>query len=347
MDRHLNQLTKPRGSLGRLEKLAARLCQIQQTLKPETTPRRLVLFAGDHGVAASGVTAWPSAVTGLMIQNIRNGGAGSSVLAARTRTEAVLVDVGSISGETAERFESGDGLSKPDPRFSVVFRNRRLRAGTRDLSHESALTGAEFEQALEIGRQEARTAAADGIQIVATGEMGIGNTTPSACLSMLLANVELQNAVGRGAGADEITLERKRQVVQEAVERARKLWKVDSLTALASVAGLEIAAIAGFFLEARSAGLTIILDGYVTTAAALIARHIRPGIEESLIASHLSAEPGHRMVLEHLGLTPFLEWDLRLGEGTGALLLMPLLDAAAAVVGRMATFADLGIQSTG
>ena len=335
---HLDSLTKPARSLGRLEELAARLCEIQQTIAPQTMPRRIVLFAGDHGVASSGVTVWPSDVTGLMIENIRGGGAASSVLARQTQTELVLIDVGSTGKEVADDGRSA-GLSDP-----VRFRSRKVRPGTRDLSREPALSVAEFEQAFGVGREEAKVASAEGVRVLAAGEMGIGNTTPAACLAMLLADVPLVEAVGRGAGADDATLDRKRRVVEQAVQRARQEWSKDPLAAIAAIAGLEIAAMAGFFAEAQAAGLTILLDGYVAGAAALVAEFRVPGTVRSMIAAHLSAEPGHRLVLQKLRLEPFLHWNLWLGEGTGALLLIPLLDAAAAITQEMAKLQDVGIS---
>jgi len=335
---HLDSLTKPARSLGRLEELAARLCEVQQTLFPRTTPRRIVLFAGDHGVTASGVTAWPSEVTRLMVKNIRAGGAASTVLARQTQTDAMLIDVGVLGDVCADEGQA------PAERPGIRFRRRRIRAGTRDLALEPALLLGEFEAAIHVGRDEAREAASDGMRVVAAGEMGIGNTTPSACLAMLLADVPLGEAVGRGAGADDAVLDRKRQVVEQAVGRVRRRWAREPLAAVAAVAGLEIAAMAGFYAEAHAAGLTIVLDGYVAGAAALIAELLTPGAARSMIAAHLSAEPGHRFVLDRLRLRPFLHWNLRLGEGTGALLLMPLLDAAAAMTTQMARLQDLGIS---
>jgi nicotinate-nucleotide--dimethylbenzimidazole phosphoribosyltransferase len=269
-----------------------------------------------------------------MIDNIRGGGAASSVLADATRTGLRLVDVGALSG----------GLELDNPAPEIVYRKERIRAGSRNLYREPALSGEEFERAVQIGREEAALACDEAMAVVACGEMGIGNTTSAACLAMLLADVPLDEAVGRGAGAGDEVFHRKQQVVRAAVGRARAGNAAGSRQAMASVAGLEIAAMAGFFLAAHDAGMTILLDGYVTTAAALIAQRITPGCERSMIASHLSAEPGHRGALKALGLSPFLTWDLRLGEGTGALLLMPLLDAAAAICGRMRTLAELGIS---
>ncbi len=191
---HLDSLTKPPRSLGRLEDLAARLCEIQQTLTPQTAPRRIVLFAGDHGVVGSGVSAWPSEVTRLMVQNLRAGGAAGTVLARQTQTDGVLIDVGVIGDASAD-----DGPSRAE-RPGMCFRRRRIREGTRDLSLEPRHLPDEFEAAINAGRDEAKRAASDGMCVVAAGEMGIGNTTPSACVAMLLADVPLGDAVGRARG---------------------------------------------------------------------------------------------------------------------------------------------------
>lgn len=328
VQQHLDSLTKPPGSLGRLERLAARLCLIQQSLRPVTRPRRLVLFAADNGVVAEGVTVWPAEVTGLMVQNILAGGAASSVLARSTNTELILVDVGTQSPPLL-----------PQPGYV----NAKVRSGSRNLAREPAMTVAEFDQAWEVGADQARRAAEDGMRIVAAGEMGIGNSTPAACLTMLLADVPVAHAVGRGAGADDETLARKRAVVELAVERIRSR---DLRSAIAAVCGLEIAALAGFYAASAKAGLPIVLDGFIASSAALVAQQLSPGTQTALIAAHRSAEPGHAALLAKLKLSPYLDgWEMRLGEGSGALLLMPLLDAAAAVVGDMATFAQARIRS--
>lgn len=325
--RHLDTLTKPPGSLGRLEELAARLAFVQQSLAPKTRPRRLVLFAADHGVVAEGVSAWPSEVTGLMISNIVSGGAASSVLARATDTELLLVDVGAVSDPLPAR--AGYVVAK-------------VRSGARNLAREPALTVEEFDRAWEVGAAQARSAAADGVRVVAAGEMGIGNTTAAACLAVLLAGVPVEQAVGRGAGADDATLAKKRDVVAAAT-RARTAPVAKE--AMAAVGGLEITAMAGFFATAAAAGLTVVLDGFIATAAALVAEALAPGTRARLIAAHRSAEPGHEPMLAALELTPTLDnWQMRLGEGTGALLAMPLLDAAAAVVRDMATFDQIGIR---
>lgn len=328
---HLNSLTKPPGSLGRFEDLAARLCLIQQSLRPLTRPRRLVVFAADHGVVAEGVSAWPSEVTGLMIANIVYGGAACSVLAKTTETELTVVDVGARS------------LPLGPQRGYLLA---RVREGSRNLAREPALSVAEFDQAWEIGRAQAADAAAAGMRVVAGGDMGIGNTTAASCLAMLLADLSPERAVGRGAGADDAALVRKRAVVESAVARARAIQGADAKSAIAAVCGLEIAAMAGFFAAAAEFGLTIVIDGFIATSAALVAQALVPESSKFMMASHCSAEPGHAGMLAHLGLTPWLDWQLRLGEGTGALLLMPLLDAAAAMVGQMATFSQAGIAAS-
>ncbi len=329
VQQYLDGLTKPPGSLGRLEESAVRLATIQQTLAPKTSPRRLVIFAADHGVVEAGVSLWPSSVTGLMVANILNGGAASSVLAAQFQTELHLVDVGT--------------QSEPLPRRARYF-PQAIRKGSRNLAHESALTRAEFDAAWAIGSEHAQHAKTDGIRLVIAGEMGIGNSTPAACLAMLLANVPLEYAVGPGAGTDETRLAKKREVVAHAVDRARVNFASNPIDAIAAVAGLEIVAIAGFFAKAAEEKLTILLDGYIATAGLLIAETLAPGTTTQVLAGHCSAEPGHQLMLDFLCLSPILEnWELRLGEGTGALLALPLLDASAAILTSMATLASFGI----
>jgi nicotinate-nucleotide--dimethylbenzimidazole phosphoribosyltransferase len=327
--RRLDSLAKPRGSLGRLEAVAARLALTQNTLAPATRPRKIVLFAADHGCVAAGVTAWPSAVTQMMIGTIAAGKAASSVLAADTGTALALVDVGSLGPKL-----------EPAPAF---YRYAPVAAGTKNLAKGPAMTAAEFDAAWTIGAEEARKAVAEGCKVLAAGEMGIGNTTPSACLAALLADVPVDDAVGPGAGADAAGMERKRKVVATAVARARPLLAEKPKAAIAEVAGFEIVAMAGFYAAAAQGGATVVLDGYVSGAAALIAVRLAPPSAKAMIAGHCSAEPGAKGVLAALGLEPVLDWNMRLGEGTGALLAMPMLDAAAAILTKMATLEELGV----
>jgi nicotinate-nucleotide--dimethylbenzimidazole phosphoribosyltransferase len=325
---HLDGLTKPPGSLGRLERLAARLCAIQRTLAPVARPRRLVVFAADHGVTAEGVSAWPSAVTGLMVANIRAGGAASNVLARASGTELRLVDCGA-AGPPVE----------PAPHVRVA----RVANGTRNLARGPAMDVGQFDAAWALGAEEAESALGDGVRVLLAGEMGIGNTTSASALAMLLADVPLDRAVGRGAGSDDAQLARKVTVVAEAVERARARARTSPRAAVADVCGFEIAAMAGFFAAGAAGGATLLVDGLIATAGALAAEAFAPGCVRAMIAAHRSLEPAHGAMLEQLGLEPFLEWELRLGEGTGALLLCGLLDAAAAMCGEMATLKSMGI----
>jgi len=329
---HLDGLTKPPRSLGRLEELAVRLCLIQGTLSPQTTPRRLVIFAADHEVSSAGVTAWPSSVTGAVVKAMCAGTAASTVLARLTNTDVVVVNVGTFD----------EPIDARTPTNSTRYRTCRIRAGARNLAAEPALTADEFHRAWEIGAQEAAAAAGDGVAVVLAGEMGIGNTTATSCLTVLLADVPVLTAVGRGAGTDDETLLRKRAIVESATTRARALSRRDQLAAMASVAGFEIIAMAGFFAAAAGLGLTIVLDGAIAGAAALVAEQQSPGTSSCMIAAHLSTEPSHGPALERLGLTPFLDWNLRLGEGTGSLLLLPLLDAAVGMITELAPLSSLG-----
>jgi nicotinate-nucleotide--dimethylbenzimidazole phosphoribosyltransferase len=324
---HLNALAKPQGSLGRLELVAARLAITQQSLSPQTRPRRIVLFAGDHGVVNSGVSAWPSAVTTAMMATIARGRASSSALARSADCDLRLIDMGSITP-----------LPQPHPPFMTA---QRIAAGTADLAHGPAMTIAQFDAAWAAGAAEARAAIAQGYPIVLAGEMGIGNTTAAACLTMLLTGADAATATGSGAGADNVMRAHKQAIVARAVARERGTSGTDPKAAIAALCGFEIAAMAGFYAAAAQGKATILLDGYVTTAAALIAQSLVPGTARQMIAAHRSAEPGHRAALDRLGLEPMLEWEMRLGEGTGALTALPLLDAAAALLCDVATLVEV------
>ncbi len=324
---HLDALAKPQGSLGRLESIAVRLALTQQSLCPKTEPRHITLFAADHGVVESGVSAWPSAVTTAMMATIAGGRASSNALARAAGCDLRLIDVGSIAP-----------LAPSIPAFVSV---QRIAPGTQNLAHGPAMTEVQFDAAWDVGAQAAQAAISQGFRVLIAGEMGIGNTTPAACLTMLLAGTDAATATGKGAGADDAMRVHKQGIVNAAVDRERPLFAANAKAAIAALCGFEIAAMAGYFATAAGAGATILLDGYVTTAAALIAERLTPGTAGRMIAAHLSAEPGHRVALAALGLEPMLEWDMRLGEGTGALTALPLLDAAAALLRDVATLAEV------
>ena len=324
---HLDALAKPQGSLGRLERIAARLATTQQTLSPQTHPRCIALFAGDHGVVESGVSAWPSAITTAMMATIAGGRASSNALARAANCDLRLIDVGSVTPLVANC-----------PSF---VSEQRVAGGTQNLVFGPAMSEAQFDTAWAIGEQAAQTAINDGCRVLIAGEMGIGNTTPAACLTMLLAGTDAATATGKGAGADDAMRAHKQAIVEAAVVRVRPLMAANPKAAIAALCGFEIAAMAGFYAAAAKAGVTILLDGYVTTAAALIAEKRAPGTANQMIAAHLSAEPGHIAALTALGLEAMLEWEMRLGEGTGALTALPLLDAAAALLTEVATLSEI------
>jgi len=322
---HLDALAKPQGSMGRLEALATDLARIQQRLDPVTHPRRLILFAADHGVVADGVSAWPQAVTGAMMATIAAGKATSSALAAAHECDLELIDAGAALPPA--------GAALPPPEL--------LAGGTRSLAHGPAMTAEQFAAAWDLGEKAARRAADAGVAVLLLGEMGIGNTTTAACLTMLLAGADSDTATGRGAGADDEILVRKRAIVIAAAARAAVMLGDDPRAAIAEVAGFEIIAMAGCFAEAARLRLTLLLDGYVATAAALVAERLYPGTTTMMIAAHQSAEPGHAAALAQLGLAPLLDWQMRLGEGSGALVALPLLDSAAALIGKVALLSEV------
>ncbi|MEH3040718.1 MAG: nicotinate-nucleotide--dimethylbenzimidazole phosphoribosyltransferase [Sphingomonas paucimobilis] len=322
---HLDALAKPRGAMGRLETLATELALTQRRIDARTAPRQAVLFAGDHGCVAEGVSAWPSAVTAMMVATILSGRATSNALAAAADCPLRLIDVGMAGARVA------------GPSF---FRDARVAEGTAPLGAGPAMTVAQFDAAWAVGADEAMRAIDDGAVLLIAGEMGIGNTTPAACLTALLTGLDRQAAVGRGAGADDAVLAAKHRVVAAATARAQGM--ADPRDAIASIAGYEIAAMAGFYATGAARGATLVLDGYVSTAAALIAERLAPGSVRAMIAGHRSAEPGHGAALAALGLTPVLEWEMRLGEGSGALTALPLLDASAALLNDVVRLDQIG-----
>jgi nicotinate-nucleotide--dimethylbenzimidazole phosphoribosyltransferase len=319
----LDALAKPQGSLGKLERLAARLAATQGRLDPRTRPRRLVIFAGDHGVVAEGVGLWPAEVTGAMMRLMRAGRSSACALGGAAGAEFLLVDAGS----KAEGIPPGPG-----------FLDARVGRGTASFAHGPAMSVAEFDAAWALGARVARESAEAGFAVLALGEMGIGNTTAAAALGALLTGASVEALVGPGAGATPESLARKRAVVAAGLAHARR--ETDPRAAIAAICGFEIAALAGCIAEAARLRLTVVLDGLIVGAAALVAARLDPGALASAIAAHVGAEPGHVRMLEALGLEPFLDWGLRLGEGTGAALLLPLLDAAAALLTEVATLEE-------
>lgn len=318
------QLTKPAGSLGQMEDLACRLAALQGREVPLPLTPAITVFAGDHGVCAEGVSAFPQEVTGAMVANFVHGGAAISVLARVNQARLEVVDAGVAA--------SLDGLP-------IV--HAKVRAGSGNIRREAAMSAAEVQQALDVGRNAARRAIASGATLLIAGDMGIGNTTPSAALICRLGKYSPEAIVGRGTGIDDAGLALKRQVVADAL--ARVTAGLDGCGVLAELGGLEIAAMAGFYLEGAAQGVPLLLDGFISTAAALAAQAIDPAITPWFIASHCSQETGHQLALAALGLTPLIDLGFRLGEGSGAAAAIPLLQQAIALHAGMATFAEAGV----
>ncbi|HZC33297.1 MAG TPA: nicotinate-nucleotide--dimethylbenzimidazole phosphoribosyltransferase, partial [Candidatus Bathyarchaeia archaeon] len=331
----LDRLTKPPGSLGRLETIATQLAGITGLGLPRVERPAIIVFAGDHGVTAQGVSAYPSDVTAQMVANFVGGGAAINVLGRLAGAEVVVVDVG-VAGAIP-----GVGTGSPGRGARLV--QSRIADGTRDMTVEPAMTRADAIAAIEVGRLVVVELIASGVDLVAVGEMGIGNTTAASALAAVLTGRAAAGVTGRGTGLDEQAVRHKVAVIEEAIARHRP-DPSDPLGTLAALGGLEIAALVGAILGAAEAAVPLVLDGFITGSAALVASAMAPGVEARVIASHASAEPGHRIVLERLGLRPLLDLELRLGEGSGAALAIPIVRAAAAILAEMATFDDAGVS---
>lgn len=323
----LDAKTKPPGSLGRLEDLAARLAVVQGTLEPSVDPARAIVFAADHGVADAGVSAFPKAVTAEMARNFARGGAAVCVIAAANGIEVRTVDVGVDADLSAV-----EGLV-----------HEKVRRGTANLAHGAAMTHEDVDAALAVGRRAVVDAVEAGCRAVCLGEMGIGNTTSAAILTGALTGTGADVVTGRGTGVEGAAFEAKRALVAGVLARVAPLAD-DPLELLREAGGLEIAALVGAMMEAPAHGLATVVDGYIVTAAALVAVRLRPELRNTLFYAHRSAEPGHAAALEALGAEPMLDLGLRLGEGSGAVLALPLLRGAAAVLRDMATFESAGVS---
>ena len=325
----LDQLTKPIGSLGRLEPLLVRLAAITGHVVPRLDQPLLLIFAADHGVAAEGVSRYADEVTEEMAVNVAMGTAVSSVLARNQAIRLKVVDV---------------GMARSGRHPGVVV--AKVRWGTGNLRHEPAMTREDAEKAVERGRLEVRQAVAEGHDAILLGELGIGNTTAAGALAAALLHREAADLVGRGTGIDDAAWRHKVEVVRQALIRHQNALE-NPWDMMAHLGGLEIAALAGAILEGADQKLPVVLDGFITGVAALWAATLNPRVNEVLIASHQSAESGHSAVLEALGLTPLLQLEMRLGEGSGALLAYPLIRLATQVMAETATFEDARITPAG
>ena len=320
------QLTKPPGSLGRVEDLGTQLAAIASTVPPPVPERVTIgVFAADHGVVAEGVTAWPQEVTAQMVANFAAGGAAINVLGRQLAAQVVVVDVGVATDFPADH----------------EILDRRIRRGTRNLATEPAMTMAEVQAALDVGAAVAGDAIEAGAQLLVTGDMGIGNTTAATALVCALTGTEPADATGPGAGSDADTVRRKVAVIEQAVTRIAA--DADPLTVLAEVGGLEIAALAGFITAGAAHHVPIVIDGVIAVAAALVATLETSDVAGYLIAGHRSTEPAAGIALDAMRLEPVIDLSLRLGEGSGAALAVPIVQASARILGEMATFDAAGV----
>jgi nicotinate-nucleotide--dimethylbenzimidazole phosphoribosyltransferase len=325
--RRQDSLTKPRGSLGALETLSVRLAGLAGYCPPPLPePATVAVFAADHGVHAQGVTPWPQEVTAQMVANFVAGGAAVNALAAQTKVTVLVVDVG-----VAADLTDAPGVL-----------GRKVRAGTHDLSREPAMSRDEATQAIEVGIALAHELIDAGNRCLLTGDMGIANTTASAALIATFTGTDPSDVTGRGTGIDDAMLQRKVDVIRRALA-THQPDRNDPLGVLATVGGLEHAALAGYVLGAASRRIPVILDGVIAGAAALAAQAFTPDVVAACVAGHRSAEPGHAVALRQLGLSPLIDLELRLGEGTGAVLALPVVQCAVRALRDMATFDAAGV----
>ena len=323
-----NRLTKPPGSLGRLEEISIQLAGMKADPMPEVSRKAVIVMAADHGVALEGVSAFPVEVTKQMVLNFLHGGAAINVLARQAGAATHIVDIG-----VASDF---------DPSLPGLWR-RKIAYGTRNMAKEPAMTSAQAEQALACGMEVLAEIAEKGLDVIATGDMGIGNTTSSAAIVAVMAGLPVDKVTGRGTGLDDAGLLRKIQVIQKAIA-VNQPDPNDPMDVLCKVGGLEIAGLAGVMIAAAARRIPVAVDGFISTAAAMIGVGLVPDVRHYLFGAHRSVEIGHQVMHKHLGLTPLLNLNLRLGEGTGAVLAFHLLEAACRLLREMATFDEAGVS---
>jgi nicotinate-nucleotide--dimethylbenzimidazole phosphoribosyltransferase len=325
------QLVMPTRALGRLHDMAERLCGIQKTLAPSLDRKAILVMAGDHGVVVEGVSAYPQEVTGAMVRTFLAGGAGINAIARQVQADVVVVDMGII----------------PDLNLDAIGRGQKLHIskiapGTANLAKGPAMSRQAAEEAVLTGFRHAAALIEKGLDVLGTGDMGIGNTTPSAAIGAVLTHSSLDDMVGRGTGVDDSGLSRKKTAIEKGLA-INQPDADDGLDVLAKVGGFEIGGIAGSILAAAFYGRAVVVDGFISTAGALIADSLCPTVTQYLFAGHCSEEAGHRIMLRHLGLDPILDLGLRLGEGTGGALAMSIMSGALRVFREVMTFEQAGV----
>lgn len=324
-----SMLTKPLGSLGALEDLGTRLCGIYgQCPPPMPEPVTIAVFAGDHGVHAQGVSPWPQEVTTQMVGNFLAGGAVINAFGRQVGAEVVVIDIG-VAGEVPQ---------------AAGLKARKIAAGTADMTQGPAMTPAQVQAAIQVGIEVAQESVAQGSRLLVTGDMGIANTTASAALISVFTGLDVAEVTGRGTGIENPMLQHKVSVIQSAIS-LNQASRQDPLAALAGVGGFEHAGVVGYLLAAAALRTPVILDGVIACSAALVAQAIAPDAADYWVAGHRSVEPGASAALAHLNLVPLVDLDMRLGEGSGAALAVPLVQAAARILREVATFDSAGVSN--
>ncbi len=325
------QLVMPPRALGRLHEISERLCAIRQTTHLSINRKAFLVMAGDHGVVAEGVSAYPQVVTGEMVKTFLIGGAGINVLAKRVNADVYVVDMGVIPD-----------LSTLDlPNQDTLFVHK-IAEGTANFTQGPAMSREDAEKAVLIGFNLASDLFREGIDLLGTGDMGIGNTTPSAAIGAVITGADLDQMVGRGTGVDDEGLARKKEAIHKGIQ-LNSPDQTDGIGVLAKIGGFEIGGIAGAILAGAYHRKPVVIDGFISTAGALIAQTLCPHVGDYLFAGHCSEEPGHRHMLTYLGLSPILDLGLRLGEGTGAALAMNIMEGAVGIFSEMLTFEEAGV----
>lgn len=327
----LDNLTKPQGSLGRLEELAKRIVAITGQENPTLENKVIFTMAADHGVVQEGVSAFPQEVTLQMVQNFLTDGAGINVLARQVGAKVIVVDMGIANKIQNTKYKMQN------------FKDKKIALGTQNMAKGPAMAKQEAIAALEAGIEVFEEEFANGIDIIGTGDMGIGNTTASSAIAACFTKASVKDLTGRGTGIDDESLKNKIAVINKTLKINRPDAN-NAIDVLAKVGGFEIGGLAGLILAAASRRVPVVIDGFISGASALIACHLQPEVREYLIAAHCSVERGHAIILEHLGLVPLLDLELRLGEGTGSALAMHLTQAAVNILTQMATFENAAIS---
>jgi nicotinate-nucleotide--dimethylbenzimidazole phosphoribosyltransferase len=329
--KRLDNLTKPQGSLGRLEELAKQMVEITKSDNPPIKHKVIFTMAGDHGVTEEGVSAFPKEVTPQMVYNFLNGGAGINVLARHVGARVIVVDMGVACKVQSAKYKAQS------------FKDKKIAHGTKNMVKGPAMTKDEALRSVEAGIEVFEEEFKRGIDIIGTGDMGIGNTTPSSAISAVITGEAVESVTGRGTGISDDVFANKIKVIKRAIE-VNKPDPKDAIDTLSKVGGFEIGGLAGVILGAASKRIPVVIDGFISGAAAIVAYQLEPKVKDYMFASHCSVERGHKIILDYMGLKPILNLNLRLGEGTGAALGMGIIEAGVKILTEMATFQSASVS---